>query len=90
MELFLFWGFFMKLLRFISLLLIIIGALNWGLWGFFQMDLVQIIFNSDTGFWPRAVYSIIGIAGIYGISFFFNPYVYGYSKAKHSGTSDKE
>lgn len=57
----------MKFIRFIVLLLVIIGALNWGLWGFFQYDLVADIFGGNTTGWARFVYAIIGICGIYAI-----------------------
>ena len=38
----------MKLLNTIALLLVIIGAINWGLWGFFQFDLVAFIGGGNT------------------------------------------
>jgi len=81
---------FMKIFRFLALLLIIIGALNWGLWGFFQIDIIQVIFKSDTSIIARIVYAIVGIAGLYGISFFFNPCVYGCSCTQCQGGSKKE
>ena len=67
----------MKIFRFFVLLLVIIGAINWGLWGVFQYDIIQAIFKSDTSFWARVAYTIIGLAGVYGISFFFVPAIYG-------------
>ena len=66
----------MGFIRFIVLLLIVAGALNWGLWGFFQYDLIQDIVGSDTSFLARAIYAIIGLAGIWGISFFFRSCLY--------------
>lgn len=59
----------MKALDTIALLLIIIGAINWGLIGFFQFDLVANIFG-DMSVFSRIIYSIIGIFGLYSISFF--------------------
>lgn len=59
----------MKALDTIALLLIIIGAINWGLIGFFQFDLVANIFG-DMSVFSRVIYSIIGIFGLYSISFF--------------------
>ena len=62
----------MRIIRFIVLLLILCGAINWGLWGAFQYDIIQDVFGSDQSVWARFVYIIIGLAGIYGISFFFS------------------
>ena len=59
----------MKILDTIALLLVIIGAINWGLIGFFQFDLVAAIFG-DMSTFSRIIYSLIGIAGLYSISFF--------------------
>ena len=59
----------MKILNIISLALIIIGAVNWGLLGFFQLDLVAAIFG-DMSVFSRVIYSLIGICGLYSISFF--------------------
>lgn len=58
----------MKILNIISLALIIIGAVNWGLLGFFQFDLVAAIFG-DMSVFSRVIYSLIGICGLYSISF---------------------
>jgi uncharacterized protein len=60
----------MRVVRFIALLLIVIGALNWGLWGFFQYDLVADIFGGPSSGMARLIYSLVGLAGLYGISFF--------------------
>lgn len=59
----------MKILDSIVLCLVIIGAVNWGLVGFFEFDLVAAIFGDMTMF-SRIIYSIIGICGLYSISFF--------------------
>ena len=59
----------MKLLNVISHLLVIIGAINWGLIGFFQFDLVAAICG-DMTMLSRIVYSLVGIAGIYDITLF--------------------
>lgn len=58
-------------MRNLILLLIIIGAINWGLIGFFQFDLVAEIFGGQMAPVSRVIYAIIGLAGIYAISFFF-------------------
>lgn len=58
----------MKSLDIISLVLVIIGAINWGLIGFFRFDLVSTLFGTMTAF-TRIVFGIVGIAGLYSISF---------------------
>lgn len=58
----------MRTLDIISLVLVIIGAVNWGLIGFFNFDLVAVLFGSMSAL-TRIIYSIIGIAGLYSISF---------------------
>jgi uncharacterized membrane protein YuzA (DUF378 family) len=47
----------------------IIGAINWGLIGFFRFDLVAFLFGEMTLF-TRIVYGIVGIAGLYLISLY--------------------
>lgn len=59
----------MKALDTIALILVIIGAVNWGLIGFFRFDLVAALFGQMTVF-SRVIYAIIGIAGLYALSFF--------------------
>ncbi len=54
-----------------ALVLVIIGALNWLLVGLFRYDLVANIFGGQTEPLSRIVYSLVGIAGIYCISFLF-------------------
>jgi uncharacterized membrane protein YuzA (DUF378 family) len=51
----------------IALALAVIGALNWGLWGFFQFDLVAWLFGGNTTGVSRVIYSIIGLAGLVSI-----------------------
>lgn len=58
----------MKALDIAALILVIIGAVNWGLIGFFSFDLVTALFGSMTTL-TRAIYALIGIAGLYSISF---------------------
>lgn len=52
-----------------ALVLVIIGAINWALVGFFKFDLVAFIFG-DMTIITRIVYAIVGIAGLYLISVF--------------------
>lgn len=55
----------------LSLLLVIIGALNWGLIGLFQFDLVATVLGGQASIFSRIVYSLVGIAGVYAISLLF-------------------
>lgn len=59
----------MKTLDYIALILVIIGAINWGLIGFFSFDLVRAIFG-DMTLVSRIVYSLVGVSGLYALSFF--------------------
>ena len=52
----------------ICLILVIIGAVNWGLIGFFNFNLVEAIFGFN---WvARVIYALVGLAGLYCISLF--------------------
>lgn len=53
-----------------ALTLVIIGAINWGLIGFFQFDLVATLFGGMDSWVSRIVYAIVGIAGLYTLSFY--------------------
>ena len=59
----------MKTLDVIALTLVIIGAVNWGLIGFFSFDLVAAIFGVMSGF-SRVIYALVGLAGLYAITFY--------------------
>ncbi len=55
----------------ISLILLIIGGLNWGSVGIFQFDLVAWIFGGQTGIISRIVYTLVALAAIWCISLLF-------------------
>jgi uncharacterized protein len=55
----------------LALILVIIGALNWGLIGFFNFDLVANLFGGQTALLSRIVYALVGIAGLYSITLLF-------------------
>lgn len=55
----------------IALILVIIGALNWGSIGIFQYDIVAAIFGGQSAIIARIVYSLVAIAGIWCISLLF-------------------
>lgn len=48
----------------IALILVLVGALNWGLVGFFKFDLVAAIFG-DMSFISRLVYDLVGLSAVY-------------------------
>lgn len=53
----------MRFLRILSYILVIIGALNWGLVGFMNIDAVALLFGEMTVL-SRIVYSLVGISAI--------------------------
>ena len=54
-----------------SLLLVIIGAINWALIGIFQFDLVAYLFGGQSAAVSRIIYTIVGAAGLWCISLLF-------------------
>ena len=55
----------------ISLILVIIGALNWALVGVFQFDLVAWLFGGQGAVISRIVYTLVGAAGLWSIGLLF-------------------
>ena len=58
----------MNALDWIAFVLVIIGALNWGLIGFFKWDLVAAIFGTtfgDVTTITRIIYALVGLAALY-------------------------
>ena len=53
------------------LALVIVGALNWGLIGFFRYDLVAAIFGGQMATVSRVIYALVGLAGIWALSLIF-------------------
>lgn len=58
-----------KFLDCLTLTLVIIGAINWGLIGFFRFDLVAFLFGNMTMF-SRIIYGIVGICSLYLLGFY--------------------
>lgn len=54
----------------IVMILVVVGALNWGLIGFFDVDVVATIFG-DGATMSKIVYDIIGLAALYQLAKFF-------------------
>ena len=61
----------MMIVNKLALILVIIGALNWGLVGLFSFDLVAWICGSATAIVARIIYTVIALAGIWSISMLF-------------------
>jgi uncharacterized membrane protein YuzA (DUF378 family) len=57
----------------IALILTIIGAVNWGLIGFFRYDLVASLFGGSNSALSRIIYSLVGICGLINIGLLFKP-----------------
>lgn len=63
----------MSTLQRIALAIIVIGAINWGLIGFFQFDLVASLLGGISPIPPRIVYAIVGLSGLYCLTLLFRP-----------------
>lgn len=61
----------MKVIDKIALVLVIIGAINWGLIGFFKFNLVEMIFGNMTML-ARIIYALVGISGLWAIKILFD------------------
>lgn len=57
----------MKTLQVISLTVMIIGAINWGLIGLFNFDLVATIFGGSDMLGSKIIYILVGICGLISI-----------------------
>ncbi len=58
-----------RVLNYLALILVIIGAVNWGLVGLTKFDLVAFLFGNLT-LLSRIVYILVGVSGIYLLTFF--------------------
>lgn len=55
----------MKTIDVVAAVLLVVGGLNWGLWGLFQFDLVAALFGGNASMLARLVYSLVGAAAVY-------------------------
>lgn len=55
----------------IALILVIVGALNWGSIGLFGFDIVGAIFGGQLSVMSRIIFTIVSLGGLWAISFFF-------------------
>lgn len=51
------------------LTIVIIGAINWGLIGFFGFDLINVLFGNMT-LLSRIIYAIVGLSGLYALTYY--------------------
>ena len=58
-----------RCLRYTVLTISIIGAVNWGLIGFFNLNLVALLFGSMSWI-SRIIYALVGLCGLYLFSFY--------------------
>ncbi len=61
----------MKIIDKIALVLVIIGAIVWGLIGIFNFNLVETIFG-ETSVISRIIYILVGISGLWAIKLLFS------------------
>lgn len=60
----------MKIIDTIALILVIIGAINWGLIGIFEFNLVDTIFGIGSAV-SRVIYTLVGLSGLWSIKLLF-------------------
>ena len=53
-----------RILWLVAFILVVVGAVNWGLVGLAQFDLVATLFGGSAALISRIVYSLVGIAGL--------------------------
>lgn len=58
----------MKKANTVVLALVIVGAINWGLKGAVKLDVVEYVFGGSLA--SRAIYVVVGLAGIWALTFF--------------------
>jgi len=63
----------MNALQRIALAIVIIGAINWGLIGFFQIDFISSLFGGISPLPPRTIFALVGLCGLYCITVLFMP-----------------
>ncbi|NCC87797.1 MAG: DUF378 domain-containing protein [Clostridia bacterium] len=57
----------------ISLILVTIGAINWGSIGLFQFDIVAWLFGGQDAVLSRIIYTVVALAGVWCLSLLFRP-----------------
>lgn len=75
----------MKAINLITLILAIIGGINWGLVGAFQFDLVAAIFGGQDAALARLVYVLVGLSALWQLIPFFRAIRVGEVEAERHG-----
>lgn len=57
----------MKFLDITATILLVVGGLNWGLWGAFEYDFVATLLGGNTALLSKAVYGLVGLAALYRV-----------------------
>lgn len=55
----------------VALILVIVGALNWGSIGLFGFDLVGVLFGGQGSLISRIIFTVVGLAGLWAITLLF-------------------
>lgn len=55
----------MKKMDVLAAVLLVVGGVNWGLWGVFEFDLVAAIFGGNTAMLSKIIYGVVGLAALY-------------------------
>lgn len=71
-----------------SLVLVIIGALNWGSIGLFKFDIVAWIFGGQAALVSRIIYTLVALAGVWCISLLFRTETDGAVITEGTDTTD--
>ena len=55
----------MKTMDVVAAVLLVVGGLNWGLWGTLEFDLVAALFGGNTAVLSKIIYGAVGLAALY-------------------------
>jgi uncharacterized membrane protein YuzA (DUF378 family) len=55
----------MKTMDVVAAVLLVVGGLNWGLWGAFEFDLVAALLGGNTAVLSKIIYCVVGLAALY-------------------------
>ena len=72
----------MRALNLITLLLVIVGGVNWGLVGLSQFDLVAALFGGQDAVLSRIVYVLVGLSAVWQLIPFFKAMSIGETAAE--------
>jgi hypothetical protein len=73
----------MRTINLVTLLLVIVGGLNWGLVGLFDFDLVAALFGEMSSL-SRIVYVLVGVSAVWQLIPFFKGFGQGETRAQHA------